>query len=70
LFHIQKHTINPSHRVLLVADKADDLLTDVRDDLVDKAEVVVTIVVVGKVVLNQSKKNLRKYFFKYLVLQK
>jgi hypothetical protein len=70
LFHIQKHTINLSHRVLLVADRVDDLLTDVRGDLVDKAEAVATTVVVGKVVLNQSKKNLKKYFSKSLVLQK
>jgi hypothetical protein len=50
-------------------DRKDDLI-DVKDDLVDKEEVAVTIVVVARVVLNQLRKNLKKYFFKYLVLQK
>jgi len=49
--------------------RRDDLM-DVRGDLVDKAEVVVMIDVVGKAVLNLSKKNSKKYFSKFLVLQK
>jgi hypothetical protein len=55
-------------------DKADDHLMDDRDDLVDKADdlvaVVVTIDVAEKVDLNLSKKNSKKYFSKSLVLRK
>ena len=55
-------------------DKADDHLMDDEDDLVDKVDdlavVVAMIDVVGKVDLNLSKKNSKKYSSRSLVLQK
>ena len=47
--------------------KSDETM-DARGDLVVKVAVVVTIVVVGKVDLNLSKKNSKKYCSRSLVL--
>jgi len=57
-----------------VVDRADDLMADTADDLVDKADdlavVVAMIDVVEKADLNPLKKNSKKYFSRSLVSQK